>query len=76
LLEGGIIAFTRRLASMKRAEAFALVTQHGGKPRERVTKVTDALIVGEVGWPLGDDGRPSKSLTQAKSYGIPCVSER
>jgi BRCT domain type II-containing protein len=29
-LEGGIIAFTGRLASMKRAEAFTLVTQYGG----------------------------------------------
>ena len=75
-LEGGIIAFTGRLASMKRADAFALVTQHGGKPRERVTKDTKVLIVGELGWPLQEDGRPSKSLTQAKSYGVPIISER
>jgi tetratricopeptide (TPR) repeat protein len=34
------------------------------------------LIVGELGWPLQEDGRPSKSLTQAKSYGVPIVSER
>jgi tetratricopeptide (TPR) repeat protein len=34
------------------------------------------LIVGELGWPLQDDGEPSKSLTTAKSYGIPIVSER
>jgi tetratricopeptide (TPR) repeat protein len=61
---------------MKRAEAFALVTQHGGKPRETVTKDTTALIVGELGWPLQNDGRPSKSLTQAKTSGIPIVSER
>jgi len=61
---------------MKKAAAFALVSQHGGKPRERVTKETDAVIVGELGWPLGDDGRPSKSLSQAKSYGVPFVSER
>jgi tetratricopeptide (TPR) repeat protein len=61
---------------MKRAEAFALVTQHGGKPGERVTKDTDVLIVGELGWPLRDDGQPSKSLTQAKASGVPIVSER
>jgi Flp pilus assembly protein TadD len=61
---------------MKRANAFALVTQHGGKPRERVSKDTNALIVGELGWPLQEDGRPAKSLTQAKSYGVPIVSER
>jgi tetratricopeptide (TPR) repeat protein len=61
---------------MKRAEAFALVSRRGGKPRQRVTKDTNVLIVGELGWPLQDDGRPSKSLTQAKGYGIPIVSER
>jgi tetratricopeptide (TPR) repeat protein len=61
---------------MKRRDAFALVTKRGGKPRERVTKITSVLIVGELGWPLEKDGRPSKSLIQAKSYGIPIISER
>jgi tetratricopeptide (TPR) repeat protein len=61
---------------MKRAEAFALVSQHGGKPREGVTKDTRVLIIGELGWPLQDDGRPSNSLATAKSYGIPIVNER
>jgi tetratricopeptide (TPR) repeat protein len=61
---------------MKRAEAFAHVREHGGTPREGVTKRTDVLIVGELGWPLLDDGRPSNSLAQAKSYGVPVASER
>ena len=61
---------------MKRADAFALVIQHGGKPRQGITKDTRLLIVGELGWPLQDDGQPSNSLTTAKSYGIPIVSER
>ena len=61
---------------MTRAEAFALIIQHGGKPRGRVTKDTNALIVGGLGWPLEDDGRPSKSLAQAKIYGVPIASER
>ena len=61
---------------MKRADAFALVRQQGGKPREGVTKQTDVLIVGELGWPLLDDGRPSNSLAQAKSYQVPIASER
>jgi tetratricopeptide (TPR) repeat protein len=61
---------------MKRADAFALVRKHGGKPREGVTKQTDVLVVGALGWPLLDDGRPSNSLEQAKSYGIPVASER
>jgi tetratricopeptide (TPR) repeat protein len=61
---------------MKRAEAFARVREHGGAPREGVTKQTDVLVVGELGWPLLDDGRPSNSLAQAKSYGVPVASER
>jgi tetratricopeptide (TPR) repeat protein len=61
---------------MKRADAFALVREHGGKPREGVTKQTDVLIVGELGWPLLDDGRPSNSLAQAKAYKVPIASER
>jgi tetratricopeptide (TPR) repeat protein len=61
---------------MKRADAFALVQQHGGKPREGVTRRTDVLVVGELGWPLLDDGRPSNSLAQARSYKIPIASER
>jgi len=61
---------------MKRADAFALVRKHGGKPREGVTKQTGVLVVGELGWPLLDDGRPSNSLAQAKSYCVPIASER
>jgi tetratricopeptide (TPR) repeat protein len=61
---------------MKRAEAFALVRGRGGSPREGVTKRTDVLVVGEFGWPLVDDGKPSNSLAQARSYGVPVVSER
>jgi tetratricopeptide (TPR) repeat protein len=72
----GTVAFTGRLASMKRADAFALVRKQGGKPREGVTRKTDVLVVGELGWPLLDDGRPSNSLAQAKSHGIPVASER
>jgi hypothetical protein len=72
----GTVAFTGRLASMRRADAFALVRTHGGKPREGVTKRTDVLIVGEFGWPLLDDGRPSNSLARAKSYRVPIASER
>ena len=61
---------------MKRADAFALVLKHGGSPREGVTKQTDVLVIGEMGWPLLDDGRPSNSLALAKSYRIPIASER
>lgn len=61
---------------MKRADAFAQVEQRGGTPRRGVTKETSVLIVGGLGWPLLADGRPSNSLEQAKSYGLPIASER
>src|ERR1700722_18160234 len=61
---------------MRRGRPFVLVRTHGGKPREGVTKRTDVLIVGEFGWPLHDDGRPSNSLARAKSYRVLIASER
>ena len=70
------IAFTGRLACMTRAEAFEVVAQSGGTPSETVTKRTKLLIVGELGWPLLDDGRPSNKLGRATAYGVPIVSER
>jgi len=70
------VAFTGRLAAMKREEAFALVRQSGGTPRRGLTKKTDVLVVGELGWPLLPDGQPSKSLALAKSYGVAVASER
>ena len=71
----GIVAFTGRLASMKREEAFALVRRHGGTPRRGVTRKTAVLVVGELGWPLLPDGQPSKSLSVAKSLGVQIASE-
>src|SRR5262249_24337432 len=40
------------------------------------TRRTSLLVVGELGWPLLDDGRPSNKLSKASTYGIPAVSER
>src|SRR5215472_3000218 len=70
------VAFTGRLACMSRAEAFDVVRQRGGTPSPAVTKRTQVLIVGELGWPLLDDGRPSNKLSRATALGIPIVSER
>src|SRR6202042_1130006 len=70
------VAFTGRLACMSRAEAFDVVRQRGGSPSPAVTKRTQVLIVGELGWPLLDDGRPSNKLSRATALGIPIVSER
>src|SRR5262252_8214217 len=72
----GTVAFTGRLASMKRAEAFEHVRRYGGTPRRGVTKGTSLLVVGELGWPLLGNGRPSNSLARAKSYGVTVASER
>jgi len=44
---------------MTRAEAFEVMRQRGGTPSGTVTKQTKLLIVGELGWPSLDDGRPS-----------------
>jgi tetratricopeptide (TPR) repeat protein len=70
------VAFTGRLACMSRAEAFGVVRQYGGTASPEVTKRTKVLVVGELGWPLLDDGRPSNKLSRATEYGIPVVSER
>ena len=70
------VAFTGRLACMTRAEAFEVVRAHGGTPSDTVTRRTNVLVVGELGWPLLDDGRPSNKLSRAGTYGIPVVSER
>jgi tetratricopeptide (TPR) repeat protein len=70
------IAFTGRLACMTRAEAFEVVRSHGGQPSQAVTRQTNVLVVGELGWPLLDNGRPSNKLSRAGSYGIPVISER
>jgi len=70
------VAFTGRLACMTRAEAFEVVRRRGGMPGQTVTKRTKLLIVGELGWPLLDDGRPSNKLSLATAYGIPVASER
>src|SRR5215510_13484549 len=59
------VAFTGRLACMRRAEAFEVVRKRGGTPSPAVTKRTQVLIVGELGWPLLDDGRPSNKLSRA-----------
>ncbi len=73
---GCSVAFTGRLACMSRAEAFEVVRKCGGTPSPAVTKRTQVLIVGELGWPLLDDGRPSNKLSRAVALGISIVSER
>src|SRR5262245_24513188 len=70
------VAFTGRLAARRRGEAFALVRRRGGAPRRGVTRTTGVLVVGGLGWPLLPDGKPSKSLSLARKYGVAIASER
>src|SRR5262245_37261029 len=72
----GLVAFTGRLASMKREEAFELVRRKGGNPRRGLSRNTGVLVVGELGWPLLVDGKPSKNLQLVRSYGVAIASER
>jgi BRCT domain type II-containing protein len=61
---------------MSRSEAFEVVRRHGGTPSQTVTRQTNVLVIGELGWPLLDDSRPSNKLSRAGIYGVPVVSER
>ena len=70
------VVFAGRLAALKREEAAALVRERGGTPRRGLTRKTDVLVVGALGWPLLTNGAPSKSLSLAKSYGVAIASER
>ena len=70
------VAFTGRLVCITRAEALEVVRSHGGTPSRNVTRRTNVLVVGELGWPMLDDGRPSNKLSIASTYGVPVVSER
>ena len=61
------VAFTGRLAAIKREEAFALVRDRGGTPRRGVTNKNEVLVVCAHGWPLRAEGRPSEMLALAKN---------
>jgi len=65
-LAGESIAFTGTLASMTHRQAQELTEQHGGTATEHVSRRTTMLVVGEEGWPLEPDGRPSQKLLHAQ----------
>lgn len=64
-LEGKRVAVAGRLASMTRAEAADLIVAHGGILARTVTRKPTIVIVGRDGWPLGEDGRPTRTLRKA-----------
>ena len=61
------VAFTGRLASMRRAEAHGVVREAGGVPVTTVSRRTSMLIVGMEGWPLLSDGNVSRKLRRAEA---------
>ncbi|MEM7811698.1 MAG: tetratricopeptide repeat protein [Planctomycetota bacterium] len=68
-LDGEVVAFTGVLASMTHEQAGRLVTRHGGDVSQQVTTRTTILVVGEEGWPLEADGRPSVKFRRAMELG-------
>ncbi len=66
LLESARVAFTGKMASMCRREAWRLVLENGGEPDSHVSHYTTMLVVGMEGWPLLPDGGISHKLKRAE----------
>lgn len=65
-LAGERVAFTGTLASMTHRDAHARVVENGGVAGEHVSRQTSMLVIGEEGWPLEPDGKPSVKLQYAE----------
>ncbi len=65
-LDGKSVAVTGRLASMVREEATRRIHEAGGRYVTMPSWMTDLLVVGEGGPPLGDDGHLTQSLLRAR----------
>ena len=65
-LAGREVALTGRFASMKRDEAEELLRRAGARPVRQPGEGTDQVVVGSDGWPLREDGRPTKALERAR----------
>ena len=68
VLAGERVSFTGTLASMTHKEAHARVVECGGTAAEHVSRQTTMLVIGEEGWPLEADGKPSVKLQQAERF--------
>ncbi len=64
--QGLEVAITGRLASMPRAEAVRRLERAGARPVVLPTASTALLVVGRGGPPLGEDGRLTASLREAR----------
>jgi tetratricopeptide (TPR) repeat protein len=60
------IAVTGRLASMTRREGAARIAEAGGVYVREPGEGTGLLVVGQAGWPLKDDGKPTQSLVKGR----------
>jgi tetratricopeptide (TPR) repeat protein len=67
-LAGERLAFTGTLASMTHKEAQTRAVECGGTATEHVSRQTTMLVVGEEGWPLEPDGKPSVKLQQVERW--------
>jgi tetratricopeptide (TPR) repeat protein len=65
-LHGRKVAVTGRMASLTRDEAASLIAAHGGELTPTLNRHTSFLIVGQEGWPLGEDGALSPKLQKAR----------
>ena len=79
-LAGRKIAVTGRLVSMTHRDLARLVEELGGQFVQAPTRATNFLVVGQDGWPLDGEARPTASLTQARrlkslGYAIEIVTE-
>ena len=68
VLEGERITFTGTLASMTHKQAADLVEEHGGEASAHLSRQTTILVVGEEGWPLESDGKPSQKYRQVQAW--------
>ncbi len=68
VLAGERVSFTGTLASMTHKEAHARVVECGGMAAEHISRQSTMLVIGEEGWPLEADGKPSVKLQHAERF--------
>jgi tetratricopeptide (TPR) repeat protein len=73
-LEKDRIAFTGKMASMPRSEAWEIVRANGGESSKHVSHRITMLVIGAGGWPILPDGQVSRKVKRAeelRSAGCP-----
>lgn len=67
VLTGESVALTGTLASMTHEQAGVVIEQHDGTYTQHISRSTTLLVIGEEGWPLEEDGKPSIKLQHAEA---------